>query len=80
MAAGSGWGGRAGWAACRRGREHLIAIASTASAGADAARKTSIAVDRRWATFELLEKLAPARRLGHCMRAASEALGDAEPV
>ena len=80
MAAGSGWGGRAGWAACRRGREHLIAVASTASTSADAATNARLAVDRALATFELLEGLAPARRLGHCMRAASEALGDAEPV
>ena len=74
-AAGRGWGGRAGWAACREGREHLIAIASTASAKAAAVTKASLALDRALATFELLDGLAPARRLGHCMRAASEALG-----
>ena len=79
-AAGSGWGGRAGWAACRGGREHLITVASTASASADAATNARLAVDRALATFELLEGLAPARRLGHCMRAASDALGAAEPA
>ena len=79
-AAGSGWGARAGWTACRGGREHLLAIASSASARAEAAKKACLSVDRALATFALLEGLAPARRLGHCLRAASEALGAAEPA